>query len=89
MANERFECDLCALGRDCPEHDGPLPIGSMLSELWAKCDQFDLDEDARADKPWPESEDCTHCPGRVDGPHKFGCAVGGARQVKISVNLDD
>lgn len=21
MANERFQCDLCALGRDCPEHD--------------------------------------------------------------------
>jgi hypothetical protein len=43
---------------------------------------------SREDKPWPEEEDCTHCPGRQGeaGPHKFGCAIGGARRIVMPLN---
>lgn len=37
----------------------------------------------RRTKPWPPEEDCPGCPEHRDGPHKFGCSVGGARQLVI------
>jgi len=40
------------------------------------------------DKTWPADQDCTHCPGQVGGQHKFGCAIGGARQIKLSAVQD-
>lgn len=40
-----------------------------------------------AGKTWPPEEDCPACPSHKDGPHKFGCAIGGARQIKLPVTL--
>jgi hypothetical protein len=48
-----------------------------------------MDPNPRKDRPWPASEDCPGCPGRVGEQyqHKFGCAYFGARQIKIPVSL--
>lgn len=32
-------------------------------------------------KTWPREEDCPGCPAHRDGPHSFGCSVGGKRQI--------
>jgi len=39
----------------------------------------------REDKPWPPEEDCPGCPCHRDGPHKFGCSIGGDRQLMVSM----
>jgi hypothetical protein len=39
--------------------------------------------DPREDKPWPKEEDCQGCDKRKEGPHRFGCSIHGARQVKL------
>lgn len=65
-----------------------LPDGSTIAEdapsLW--CTNWPRDPE----KTWPYQEDCTHCPGKAgpDGPHKFGCALYGARQLRVSVVED-
>lgn len=45
--------------------------------------------DPREDKPWPKEEDCPGCDKHKDGPHRFGCTVHGARQLKISVDVTE
>lgn len=41
--------------------------------------------DPREDKPWPKEEDCRGCDSHKDGPHRFGCSIHGARQMKLYV----
>ena len=50
-------------------------------------DEDDTDPNPRGDKSWPESEDCPGCDGRAgpEHPHRFGCTVHGARQVRVPV----
>lgn len=45
---------------------------------------FDDDEDLREGKNWPPEEDCPHCPGHYQGPHKMDCA---ARERPAPLNL--
>jgi len=42
-----------------------------------------------AGKTWPKEQDCPCCPSHIGGPHKFSCAYGGVRQIKIPVILDN
>lgn len=50
-------------------------------------DGYEEDPNPRPEKPWPASEDCPGCPGRAgpENQHKFGCAVHGARQLRVPV----
>lgn len=52
-------------------------------------DEDETDPNPRQDKPWPEAEDCPGCDGRAGAgyPHRFGCSVHGARQIKVPVTL--
>lgn len=52
-------------------------------------DEDETDPNPRLCKPWPEAEDCPGCSGRAgpEYPHKFGCFVHGAQQVKVPVTL--
>lgn len=55
---------------------GRLPIELLVDPGYAP------EPNPRAGRPWPKSEDCPGCDGRV-GPvhsrHRFGCSYGGAR----------
>ena len=45
-------------------------------------------DDPREYKPWPPEQDCPGCPGQKTGPHRFGCAIGGARGAALSAVAD-
>lgn len=64
-----------------PRKDGTPTIAEMIH------DDDDEPYDPREGKTWPPEEDCTHCPGHKNGPHKFSCGKGGNTQVSFSVNL--
>lgn len=54
---------------------GRLPIEILVDP------GYPPDPNPRLMRPWPKSEDCPGCDGRV-GPsntHRFGCSYGGAR----------
>lgn len=61
--------------------------GPSIVAITGERDEGDLDPNPRSGKPWPAAEDCPGCSGHtgIEGWHKFGCSVHGARQVKVSV----
>lgn len=67
---------------------GRPPIAAIIDDEGA-----DDDPNPRADKPWPASEDCTGCDGRIgpNGWHRFGCTLHGARasQLVVPVRVEE
>lgn len=60
---------------------GRPPIIAITDEGYEE----DEDPNPRLNRPWPEAEDCPGCCAPVSGPHRFGCSIHGARQVRIPV----
>ena len=77
----------------CETCGGPLPewddnAAGMNDDPWCNGDTCSEACFRKwAGKTWPKEEDCPGCPCHIDGPHKFGCSVYGARQIKIPVTL--
>lgn len=77
-------CEACG-GELPPWDDNPAGMNDPPWRNGDTCSEACFRKNAG--KTWPKEEDCPGCPCHKDGPHKFGCTIGGARQIKIPVKL--